>query len=167
MFVEKPLSVKPPEEVSRLSQRLQQIQKQKGLIIAVGYMLRYSPAVEVRLHTSKHTIARNIWFLACGCTQRCCTECMRGLECCSNGFHTSARLTVSSSSSAQHMKRRLWLSRVSRQHRLLVRCGDKAHASCIFASAHMVRRCHVTSAPMRSTHAGVLSHACPVSGLGT
>ena len=47
MFVEKPLSVKPPEEVQRLSQRLLELQKQKNLIIAVGYMLRYSPAVEV------------------------------------------------------------------------------------------------------------------------
>ena len=47
LFVEKPLSVKPPEEVQALSARLQELQKQHKLIIAVGYMLRYSPAVEV------------------------------------------------------------------------------------------------------------------------
>ena len=46
-FIEKPLSVKPPEEVAQLSERLLQLQKEKNLIIAVGYMLRYSPAVEV------------------------------------------------------------------------------------------------------------------------
>lgn len=49
MFVEKPLSVRPPEEVARLSDRLIELQKQKNLIIAVGYMLRYNPAVEVRM----------------------------------------------------------------------------------------------------------------------
>ena len=47
-FIEKPLSVKPPEEVMELSARLEQLQKDKGIIVAVGYMLRYSPAVEVR-----------------------------------------------------------------------------------------------------------------------
>ena len=47
-FIEKPLSVKPPEEVADLSDRLGRLQQDKGLIIAVGYMLRYSPAVEVR-----------------------------------------------------------------------------------------------------------------------
>lgn len=47
LFVEKPLSVKPPEEVQALSARLQELQKQHKLIIAVGYMLRYSPAVEM------------------------------------------------------------------------------------------------------------------------
>ena len=52
LFVEKPLSVKHPDEVQRLSERLQEIQKEKNLIIAVGYMLRYSPAVEVSYHSS-------------------------------------------------------------------------------------------------------------------
>ena len=47
MFVEKPLSAKPPEEVVELSQRLERLQADKGIIVAVGYMLRYSPAVEV------------------------------------------------------------------------------------------------------------------------
>ena len=49
-FIEKPLSVKPPEEVVDLSERLAKLQKEKGLVIAVGYMLRYSPAVEVSIH---------------------------------------------------------------------------------------------------------------------
>lgn len=47
MFVEKPLSVKPPEEVADLSARLHELQKQRRLMIAVGYQLRYCPAVEV------------------------------------------------------------------------------------------------------------------------
>lgn len=46
LFVEKPLSVKPAAEVLQLSRRLQQLQAEKGLVIAVGYKLRYSPAVE-------------------------------------------------------------------------------------------------------------------------
>ena len=54
MFVEKPLSVRPPEEVQRLSERLSELQKQKQLIIAVGYMLRYSPAVEVGVCVRVH-----------------------------------------------------------------------------------------------------------------
>ena len=48
MFIEKPLSVKPPEEVMDLSERLAKLQAEKGIIVAVGYMLRYNPAVEVR-----------------------------------------------------------------------------------------------------------------------
>ena len=47
MLVEKPLSVRAPEEVMELSRRLRKLQADKGVVIAVGYMLRYSPAVEV------------------------------------------------------------------------------------------------------------------------
>lgn len=47
MFVEKPLSVKAPEEVMELSQQLEKLQAEKGIIVAVGYMLRYNPAIEV------------------------------------------------------------------------------------------------------------------------
>lgn len=47
IFVEKPLSVKPVEEVDRLAKELKKVQEQNGVTIAVGYMLRYSPAVEV------------------------------------------------------------------------------------------------------------------------
>ena len=46
IFVEKPLSVKPVEEVDRLAKELKKVQDQDGVTIAVGYMLRYSPAVE-------------------------------------------------------------------------------------------------------------------------
>ena len=49
IFVEKPLSVKPVEEVDRLAKELKKVQDQNGVIIAVGYMLRYSPAVEVKM----------------------------------------------------------------------------------------------------------------------
>ena len=47
IFVEKPLSVKPVEEVKRLAEELKKVQDRNGATIAVGYMLRYSPAVEV------------------------------------------------------------------------------------------------------------------------
>jgi len=47
IFVEKPLSVKPVEEVKRLAKELKAVQQENGVIVAVGYMLRYSPAVEV------------------------------------------------------------------------------------------------------------------------
>ena len=47
IFVEKPLSVRPVEEVDRLAAELKKVQEQNGVTIAVGYMLRYSPAVEV------------------------------------------------------------------------------------------------------------------------
>lgn len=46
-FVEKPLSVRPVEEVQRLAKELKKAQEEKGATLAVGYMLRYSPAVEV------------------------------------------------------------------------------------------------------------------------
>ena len=48
--MEKPLSVKPVEEVDRLAKELKKVQDENGVIIAVGYMLRYSPAVEVSLN---------------------------------------------------------------------------------------------------------------------
>ena len=48
IFVEKPLSVKPVEEVDRLAQELKKVQDANDVTIAVGYMLRYSPAVEVQ-----------------------------------------------------------------------------------------------------------------------
>lgn len=48
IFVEKPLSVKPVEEVKRLARELKAVQQGNGVTVAVGYMLRYSPAVEVR-----------------------------------------------------------------------------------------------------------------------
>ena len=47
-FVEKPLSVRPVEEVQRLAKELKKAQDQNGAALAVGYMLRYSPAVEVK-----------------------------------------------------------------------------------------------------------------------
>jgi predicted dehydrogenase len=46
LFVEKPLSVKSAEEVGRLTEELSRQQEKHGLVIAVGYMLRYSPAVQ-------------------------------------------------------------------------------------------------------------------------
>ena len=49
VFVEKPLSVKPVEEVERLAQELKKVQESNGVTIAVGYMLRYSPAVEASI----------------------------------------------------------------------------------------------------------------------
>jgi len=46
LFVEKPLSLKSAEEVGRLAEELGRQQERHGLVIAVGYMLRYSPAVQ-------------------------------------------------------------------------------------------------------------------------
>ena len=47
LFVEKPLSVKSAEEVARLAKELGKLQRERRLVIAVGYMLRYSPAIQV------------------------------------------------------------------------------------------------------------------------
>ena len=47
LFVEKPLSVKSADEVAGLAEELGKLQKEQNLIIAVGYMLRYSPAIQV------------------------------------------------------------------------------------------------------------------------
>ena len=47
MLVEKPVSIKSASEVLQLSQRLQELQQQKKLVISVGYQMRYLPAVEV------------------------------------------------------------------------------------------------------------------------
>lgn len=41
------MSVKPVEEVDRLAKELKRVQQENNVTIAVGYMLRYSPAVEV------------------------------------------------------------------------------------------------------------------------
>lgn len=49
MLVEKPISIKGKSEVLRLSERLQELQQQKRLVISVGYQMRYLPAVEVSL----------------------------------------------------------------------------------------------------------------------
>ena len=47
LFVEKPLSLKPAAEVAELAGKLSELQSQQGLVIAVGYMLRAAPAVQV------------------------------------------------------------------------------------------------------------------------
>lgn len=44
-FVDKPLSLRPPAEVRQLAAELERLQEEKGLVMSVGYMLRYSPAV--------------------------------------------------------------------------------------------------------------------------
>ena len=48
LFVEKPISLKSEEEITRVSEELARLEKEHDLIIAVGYMLRYSPAIQVR-----------------------------------------------------------------------------------------------------------------------
>jgi predicted dehydrogenase len=47
MFVEKPISVRPAEEVARLAQQLKEAQDKQKLVIAVGYMFRYVNSVQV------------------------------------------------------------------------------------------------------------------------
>ena len=54
VFVEKPLSVVHPEEFSTYVQAVEEEQKKKGLILSVGYMFRYHPAVQ-----QMKTILRN------------------------------------------------------------------------------------------------------------
>ena len=46
LFIEKPVSVAPPEEFEQYVQAVVALQKEKGLIVSVGYMFRYHPAVE-------------------------------------------------------------------------------------------------------------------------
>ena len=45
VFVEKPLSVVPPEQFSAYVQAVEEVQKGSGLILSVGYMFRYHPAI--------------------------------------------------------------------------------------------------------------------------
>lgn len=46
MFVEKPLSVVPPEKMRSVVDELQQLSREKKLVISVGYMFRYLAAIE-------------------------------------------------------------------------------------------------------------------------
>ena len=46
MLVEKPISMRPAEEVLRLGEVLRQEAEKRGVIVAVGYMQRFNPAVE-------------------------------------------------------------------------------------------------------------------------
>ena len=45
MFMEKPISVRPIDEVAELSARLDDYHRKNGVITGVGYMLRYSAGV--------------------------------------------------------------------------------------------------------------------------
>ena len=73
LFVEKPISIKSAEEVARLAAELGQIQKEQGLVIGVGYMLRYSSAIQV--HTAKDGL------ITCSVyTSRCITPGQRLLH---------------------------------------------------------------------------------------
>lgn len=47
LFVEKPLSIQPIEDVTKLGNELARLQKAHNLVIAVGYMLRYSATIQV------------------------------------------------------------------------------------------------------------------------
>ena len=46
MFVEKPVSVLPPEEFSPYVQAVEEMQREKSLMLSVGYMFRYHPAIQ-------------------------------------------------------------------------------------------------------------------------
>ncbi len=46
VFVEKPVSVVPPEQFSSYVQAVEEIQREKSLILSVGYMFRYHPAIQ-------------------------------------------------------------------------------------------------------------------------
>lgn len=47
MFMEKPISVRPIDEVAELSARLDDYHRKNGVITSVGYMLRYSAGVRL------------------------------------------------------------------------------------------------------------------------
>jgi len=46
IFVEKPLSVVPPEQFEPYVEAVESEQRARGLVVSVGYMFRYHPAVE-------------------------------------------------------------------------------------------------------------------------
>ena len=46
VFVEKPVSVLPPEEFSPYMEAVQQAQRERDLVLSVGYMFRYHPAIQ-------------------------------------------------------------------------------------------------------------------------
>ena len=46
IFVEKPVSVVLPEQYSDYVQAVEQVQKERGLVLSVGYMFRYHPAIQ-------------------------------------------------------------------------------------------------------------------------
>ena len=45
IFIEKPVSVIPPEEFTSYVQTVEKFQREKGVALSVGYMFRYHPAV--------------------------------------------------------------------------------------------------------------------------
>lgn len=47
MFMEKPISVRPIDEVAELAERLDDYHRKNGVITSVGYMLRYSAGVRL------------------------------------------------------------------------------------------------------------------------
>jgi len=46
IFVEKPLSAAPPEEVELTAEKIRSAQKKNNVVVSVGYMFRYNKAVE-------------------------------------------------------------------------------------------------------------------------
>lgn len=46
VFVEKPVSVLPPEQFSPYVKAVEDMQREKGLVLSVGYMFRYHPAIQ-------------------------------------------------------------------------------------------------------------------------
>ena len=46
VFVEKPVSVLPPEQFEAYVEAVEAAQRERGLVLSVGYMFRYHPAVE-------------------------------------------------------------------------------------------------------------------------
>ena len=59
LFIEKPVSVAPPEKFEKYVEAVIALQKEKGLIVSVGYMFRYHPAVDKIMSTLKE-YGRNV-----------------------------------------------------------------------------------------------------------
>ena len=55
LFVEKPVSVIPPEEFAPYAEAVERERQSRGLVVSVGYMFRYHPAVlQMREELTKH-----------------------------------------------------------------------------------------------------------------
>jgi len=59
IFVEKPLSVVPPEQFEPYVEAVEREQRARGLVVSVGYMFRYHPAVE-KMHKISQQYGRPV-----------------------------------------------------------------------------------------------------------
>lgn len=59
LFVEKPISSHPPERVAPVRDELARLVRERGLVVSVGYMFRYStPVLKLRQLLAEHAVAQ-------------------------------------------------------------------------------------------------------------